>query len=67
MSFLDNPSQKQIEFLDRYADRTVSTGCDYYHLKLGGISYDFTLHVENDEQWITGTYEDLELLREINT
>ena len=72
MAFLDNPTSKQIDFLDRYAKREPYFDIDFdhkypceYHLKLGGISYDFTLHVEGQNRWITGSFEDLELLKGI--
>lgn len=53
---------KHIKFLDKYCDRTVSTGCDYYHLQIGGISCDYTLHVDGDAAWIEGSEEDLSVL-----
>ena len=65
MSFLNNPTSKLIDFLDRYAERTVSSGCDYYHLKLGGIRFDYTLHVDGDDHWITGSKEDIKFLKKL--
>ena len=60
---------KFIKFLDKYCDRTggsfnshFSTGCDYYHLQIGGISCDYTLHVDGDDAWIEGSEEDLAIL-----
>jgi hypothetical protein len=57
-------TQKIIKFLDRYCDRTVSTGCDYYHLQIGGISCDYTLHVDGDDAWVEGSEEDLAILNQ---
>ena len=57
---------KQIKFLDKYCDRTVSTGCDYYPLQIGSISCDYTLHVDGDDAWIEGSEEDLALLTSPN-
>ena len=55
-------TNKIISFLDKYCDRTVSTGCDYYHLQIGGISCDFTLHVHGDDTWVEGAEDDLAIL-----
>ena len=55
-------TQKILNFLNKYCDRTVSTGCDYYHLQIGGISADYTLHVDGDDAWVEASEEDLSIL-----
>ena len=72
MAYLQYPTQKQLDFLDKYAERTVSyvskdnnTRKYNYHLKLGGIGYHFELYIYENDHWINGTKEDLKLLKGI--
>ena len=61
---LTEATLKIIDFLDQYCERTVSTGCDYYHLQIGGISCDYTLHVDQEPWQVEGTEEDLAILHQ---
>jgi len=61
---LTEATLKIIDFLDQYCERTVSTGCDYYHLQIGGISCDYTLHVDQEPWQVEGTEEALAILHQ---
>jgi hypothetical protein len=57
-------TQKIIDFLNKYCDRIVSTGCDYYHLQIGGITCDYTLHVDGNDWLVEGSEEDIAILNQ---